>query len=129
MSKLIKTIDQSNRFELVITETAFDVIDGVPTALLHFNNGTIHKQPVRRGALLGDGDSNTKLQKNSKRGFATAGLSLSPHKSSGFNVCAYASPGCIAACLDVTGLGAVFQRIHWARIAKTVFWNIARHVA
>lgn len=42
--------------------------------------------------------SNYKLQKSIKFGYLTGGLSLAPHKRSGYNVCASATPGCINAC-------------------------------
>ena len=80
-----------------------------------------YRQPVK--VLLGDGDGNTKLRKNRKRGFRTVGLSLSPHKQAGIgNVCSAASAGCIRACLDDTGLGRLFRNIKNARRAKTILY-------
>ena len=70
--------------------------------------------------LLGKGDSNFKLSKsdNSGKGYLTYGLSLAPYKSSGYNTCPNASPGCAAACLFTAGMG-VFKNVQAGRIAKT----------
>jgi hypothetical protein len=72
------------------------------------------------GTLLGKGDSNFKLSKsdNSGKGYLTYGLSLAPSKSSGYNTCPNASPGCAAACLFTAGMG-VFKNVQAGRIAKT----------
>lgn len=72
------------------------------------------------GTLLGKGDSNFKLSKsdNSGKGYLTYGLSLAPSKSSGYNTCPNASPGCSAACLFTAGMG-VFKNVQAGRIAKT----------
>lgn len=72
------------------------------------------------GTLLGKGDSNFKLSKsdNSGKGYLTYGLSLAPAKSSGYNTCPNASPGCAAACLFTAGMG-VFKNVQAGRIAKT----------
>lgn len=99
-----------------MTTTATQVrwVDGVP--IVTTPDG--EERPVRQ--LLSDGDGNTKLRKNTAR---TAGLSLSPHRSSGIgNTCAFASPGCRRACLDHQGLASVFQSIRYRRLAKTVVW-------
>ena len=73
--------------------------------------------------LLADGDSNAKLAKNTGRGFLTCGLSISPARQSGIgNVCTDASEACINACLDETGMGAIFKTIKAARIAKNVLY-------
>lgn len=76
--------------------------------------------------LLGKGDTNTKLRKNLAKGFETLGLSLAPHKLSGANVCAHASPGCIASCLFGSGMGGVFKSIPKARIEKTIAFRTDR---
>jgi len=70
--------------------------------------------------LLGKGDSNFKLAKSdaSGKGYLTYGLSLAPSKSSGYNTCPNASPGCRAACLFTAGMG-VFKNVQAGRIAKT----------
>jgi hypothetical protein len=48
-------------------------------------------------------------------------LHLAPHKLSGHNVCASASPGCIAACLNTSGHGR-YNRVQDARIKRTKLW-------
>jgi hypothetical protein len=70
--------------------------------------------------LLADGDSNVKLSKSnaSGKGFLTVGLSLSPAKESGYEMCASRSPGCTQACLFTAGMGK-FKNVKLARIAKT----------
>ena len=86
---------------------------------------TVPSRTIR--ILLGGSDSNTKLRKSLGYGFQTTGLSLEPHKIAGFgNVCAFASPGCIGACVGHQGLGKVFPNIEFARIAKRVVWSLAR---
>jgi len=62
---------------------------------------------------------NTKLAKGSAFGFYNVGLSLSPHRSSGYQTCPMASAGCAAACLFNSGAAKVYQRINEIRIAKT----------
>ena len=79
--------------------------------------------------LLSDGDQNTKLSKSNSADtdYRSFGLSLAPHKVSGFNTCPAASIGCSEACLDSTGLRAVYERIHIGKIARTlVFFNHRR---
>jgi hypothetical protein len=71
--------------------------------------------------LLGGGRDNAKLGKSDAQGntYRSFGLSLAPAKTSGFNLCASASAGCIAGCLHTSGLAAIWPRsIHPARIAK-----------
>jgi hypothetical protein len=51
---------------------------------------------------------NPKIEKGTKRGFLTHILHLAPHKLSGYNVCASATPGCIASCLNTAGRGGMF---------------------
>lgn len=102
------------------TTTGYDVrwCDGFPVVLI---DG--HGQRVTR--LLGDGDGNTKLRKNTVE---TAGLSLSAHKSAGLgNLCPFASDGCVNACLDHQGLASVFANIRRSRMAKTVLWYQERN--
>ena len=72
--------------------------------------------------LLSDGDQNTKLAKsnNSDTDYRSFGLSLAPHKISGYNTCPSASLGCSESCLDSTGLRSVFERIHIGKIARTI---------
>ena len=49
--------------------------------------------------LLQSGATNTKLAKNGTE-YRTFGMSLAPHKLSGYNTCAGSTPECRAACLD-----------------------------
>jgi len=62
--------------------------------------------------------TNTKLEKNLKKGWQSWGIHLSPANKSGFNVCKWASKGCKAACLDTSGMGH-FSNVQEARIKKT----------
>jgi len=70
--------------------------------------------------LLTPGDRNIKLEKSNAadEGYETVGLTLSPAEESGFNVCAFASPACTAACLKFTGHNT-FTNVRRAQIAKT----------
>src|SRR5690606_27605405 len=86
-------------------------------------------------------DSNPKLAKGFDYGWATYILHLSPSNLSGHNVCAMATPGCRAACLNTAGRGAVIagktvrewdvddlkngkitSRLHAARMRKTNYF-------
>ncbi len=71
--------------------------------------------------LLSDGDQNTKLAKSNKSDteYRSFGLSLAPHKISGYNTCKDATT-CADTCLDSTGRRAVFERIHIGKIARTI---------
>ncbi|MBO88035.1 MAG: hypothetical protein CMP14_00810 [Rickettsiales bacterium] len=71
--------------------------------------------------LLSDGDQNTKLAKsnNSDTDYRSFGLSLAPHKISGYNTCKNATT-CADTCLDSTGLRSVFESIHIGKIARTI---------
>lgn len=65
-------------------------------------------------------DSNAKTVKGQKKGYLTGILYLAPHRESGaMNVCANASPGCIATCLFSAGRGA-FPKVRQARVRKTL---------
>jgi hypothetical protein len=70
-------------------------------------------------SLLNSG--NSKTRKGEKKGFTTYGLHLAPAKLSGFNVCADASKGCAAACLNTAGRGKMTM-VQTARIKKTLFF-------
>jgi hypothetical protein len=76
---------------------------------------------LRKGELplLG---TNTKIVKNTKDGWLTAGLSLAPHRSAGdgINTCPQASPGCVASCLQFAGRNN-FSYLQRLRAAKTRF--------
>lgn len=102
--------------------------DNFPVVRIKYidKQGRRKQKTFKRGvrALLGAGDSNTKLAKNE---ILTYGLSLAPYNQSGIgNTCAHASTGCAAACLNDSGMGAVFPMIQLSRIAKTVVFYHAR---
>jgi hypothetical protein len=99
--------------------------DGVPAVkLLGFQPHT-HPDGLTVTRLLAPGDANTKTRKN--KGYLSAGLSLSAHKSAGIgNVCPHASAGCVAGCLNEQGLASVFEAIAYARQVRTVLWYEAR---
>jgi hypothetical protein len=69
--------------------------------------------------------ANPKTLKGEAQGYVTYILHLAPSTLSGYNVCAKATPGCIAACLNLAGRGGMFKRgettnvIQKARIRKT----------
>lgn len=73
--------------------------------------------------LLTDGDSNPKTAKSNKVGeYLTTIMHFAHASTSGYgNVCASASPGCIATCLDYSGHGAM-QTVQKVRAARTKFW-------
>ena len=84
--------------------------------------------------LLNSG--NAKTRKGEKLGWITYGLHLAPFNLSGKNVCAHASAGCAAACLNTAGRGAM-SNVQQSRIAKTqkffanknVFtWQLAKEI-
>ena len=66
--------------------------------------------------LLNSG--NHKTIKGEKIGWRTYGLHLAPHTLAGRNVCAHASAGCAAACLNTAGRG-IMHSVQEARIKKT----------
>lgn len=67
--------------------------------------------------------SNPKLDKSLKvTGWRGFGLHLAPHKLSGKNLCASASQGCIASCLNTAGKG-IYNRVQESRIKKTKMFN------
>jgi len=61
---------------------------------------------------------NSKTIKGEKYGWKTYGIHLSPNIVSGYNVCFDATTGCIDACLDTSGRGAM-PSVQNARINKT----------
>ena len=68
---------------------------------------------------------NPKVLKGMKQGYMTYILHLAPYTLSGYNVCAKATKGCIATCLNTAGRGGMFKKgettntIQQARIRKT----------
>lgn len=72
--------------------------------------------------LLSERDTNPKVAKNNKLGWATAVMHLSPSDTSGvMNVCPKASAGCREACLHWAG--HQFSVKYRARVARTVFFH------
>src|SRR5215831_7954499 len=70
--------------------------------------------------------SNPKTAKGEGYGYLTAILHLAPHKLSGANLCASATPGCIAACLNTAGRGGIDPKIQEARIRKSQWFRADR---
>ena len=64
------------------------------------------------------GIANTKTMKGEAYGYRTYIMHLAPSNLSGYQVCASASPGCTAACLNLSGMGR-FSNVQAARITKT----------
>lgn len=58
---------------------------------------------INLSSAFGKPESNPKVAKNMKDDVLTIPHNLAPHKSAGFNTCAQASKGCIAACLNTAG--------------------------
>lgn len=78
-------------------------------------------KPVK--ALLSKGSTNAKTSKNELTTFI---LYLAPANTvPEFNLCPFASAGCIASCLNTAGRGA-FSNVQLARINKTKFWGYDR---
>lgn len=78
------------------------------------------------GSALASPESNPKLAKNQKQGVLSAPLHLAPASLSGFNTCAQASPGCIAACLNTAGNPLYREAKAKARHARTLAYFKAR---
>jgi len=72
--------------------------------------------------LLSKGSTNAKTIKNDLETFI---LYMAPSNLSGFNVCPFASKGCIKGCLNTAGMG-IFSNVQLARINKTKFWGYDR---
>lgn len=70
-------------------------------------------------------ETNPKLNKGVKLGYLSFVLHLAPGSLSGHNVCPKASPGCLAACLNLSGRGGLFapgtttNKVQAARIRRT----------
>ena len=73
-------------------------------------------KPVKN--LLSKGSTNAKTIKNDLETFI---LYMAPSDLSGFNVCPFASKGCIDGCLNTAGMG-IFSNVQLARINKTKFF-------
>lgn len=75
------------------------------------------------GLLTG---SNPKTAKGEGYGYLTGILHLAPSTASGANLCAAATAGCIAACLNTAGRGGFDARIQRARIRKSKWFRADR---
>ena len=73
-------------------------------------------------SLLGRIDANPKLAKNAKNKALSVPLHLSPHTSSGYNVCAKATNGCISGCLHTAGNPAYMEQKFKSRLARTLLY-------
>jgi hypothetical protein len=72
---------------------------------------------TKKSALLST--ESLKIKKSNKLGKElNVILYLAPHKLSGYNTCPMASPGCIAACLNLSGNG-FYTAVQQSRINKT----------
>lgn len=69
--------------------------------------------------------TNAKTSKGDKLGFKTGIMYLAPGKLAGINVCPWASPGCLGACLSQAGHGKFYGTTR-ARIIKTLVLNTRR---
>lgn len=82
---------------------------------------TTSYKPVKY--LLSKGNTNAKTSKNELETFI---LYLAPANTvPEFNLCPFASAGCIASCLNTAGRGA-FSNVQLSRINKTKFWGYDR---
>lgn len=68
--------------------------------------------------LLSKPDSNSKLAKGTRDIY---GLTLIPHKTSGVNVCPFATDGCSEACVLMTAGRGVMSNVRTARTVRTSF--------
>lgn len=66
--------------------------------------------------------ANPKIEKNLKVGHLTAILNLLPHKMGGPNLCPFASPGCVVACLNTAGRSHM-PSVQDARARKTKIFH------
>lgn len=80
-----------------------------------------------KGSLFSDPLSNPKVAKNAKvENVLTYPLHLASENISGFNTCAFASPGCAEACLMSAGNPLYMLAKYKARIAKTRMFFLNR---
>ena len=83
------------------------------------NKNKKHMKSTKTKSLLSS--SNAKLEKGTKLGWLTLGLSLAPANLSGRNLCPHASKGCTIACLYTSGHGR-FDGVKNARLERTHFF-------
>lgn len=77
-------------------------------------------------SALGAPDSNAKLEKGKKVNVLSAPHNLAPANESGWNMCAQASAGCIAACLHTAGNPIYLENKIAARLQRTRAFMTAR---
>lgn len=70
--------------------------------------------------------ADAKTVKGEEYGYLTGIMYLAPHKAAGFNVCAFATDGCIAACLNTAGQGT-YSTTQVARIRRTKWFRADRN--
>lgn len=76
--------------------------------------------------LLSPASTNAKLAKNSQFShYASYILYLAPYNLSGVNLCAHASKGCAAACLNTAGRGR-FDSIQKSRLRRALWFRYLR---
>lgn len=78
-----------------------------------------------REKLLTPAWYNPKTRKGQAYGWETAIMHLSPHSSSGHNVCRFSTPGCRASCLNYSGRGQM-QQTQIARVRRTQLFFMDR---
>ena len=73
--------------------------------------------------------NNPKVNKGHKKGYLTGVMHFAPANLAGFEVCAFRSAGCSAACLNTAGRGGIgldkngLNAIQAARIQRTRYWK------
>ena len=92
------------------------------------NNPKKRGYQMREIKLLTYPHGSTKTNKSMKYGYANFIMYLAPHNISGYNVCAGATIGCIASCLNESGRALWTEKngiknpIHEARLKRTQFF-------
>ena len=82
-------------------------------------------KPFKKSRKLLNIDNNAKTIKGQKYKYMTAILYLAPQRTSGYNVCAMASAGCMASCLNTAGRGQM-NSVQQGSINKTKWYFLER---
>lgn len=102
-------------------------VDGLPKLRIRYRwRGGKIKQVTRvlRVRLLTNGESSSKMRKNPTR---TLGLSLLPSTAGNLgDLCGNASDGCRNACLNGTGMAAVWESVQLGRAFRTAAFQLCR---
>ena len=115
MGSIINNLNLSNMKQLNTIDSKFARQNFTTIA----DVGRKQYKPVK--ALLSKGSTNAKTSKNELTTFI---LYLAPANTvPEFNLCPFASVGCIASCLNTAGRGA-FSNVQLARINKTKFGDM-----